>query len=232
MGLASGQSELCKKQPELVKLSQPYGETGTLCHRRGQAEQQMSSVRRMPRGPCTSSCTGIGWESDRPRPTPAEEHMRATLIHGPRDIRVEDCPDPVLLADTDAIVRVTAACVCGSDLWPYRGVNPTRSPGASATNSSGLVEAVGQGHHAGRGRLRGGPLGQQLRHLPALPRRRPGRLRAPGLLGRQRRKRAARRWRPGRGGAGSQRRGHPGAGPGRRANRTRRCPSRCWRSRT
>ena len=48
--------------------------------------------------------------------------MRATLIHAPRDIRVEDVPDPAVQRPTDALVRVVAACVCGSDLWPYRGV--------------------------------------------------------------------------------------------------------------
>lgn len=46
--------------------------------------------------------------------------MRATTIHGPRDIRVEDVPDPRIKRPTDAIVKVKAGCVCGSDLWPYR----------------------------------------------------------------------------------------------------------------
>ncbi|MGL3807743.1 zinc-dependent alcohol dehydrogenase family protein [Paeniglutamicibacter sp. R2-26] len=69
--------------------------------------------------------------------------MRATLIHGPRDIRVEDCPDPVLLAGTDALVRVTAACVCGSDLWPYRGVNQIPKPRRIGHEFIGVVTAVG-----------------------------------------------------------------------------------------
>ncbi len=43
--------------------------------------------------------------------------MKATILYAPGDIRVEEAPDPVILAPTDAIVRVTAACVCGSDLW-------------------------------------------------------------------------------------------------------------------
>ncbi|MDN7122230.1 zinc-dependent alcohol dehydrogenase family protein [Nocardioides sp. ChNu-153] len=46
--------------------------------------------------------------------------MRATTLHGPRDIRVEDVPDPTIELPTDAIVKVRAGCVCGSDLWPYR----------------------------------------------------------------------------------------------------------------
>ncbi|WP_345751036.1 zinc-dependent alcohol dehydrogenase family protein [Microbacterium rhizophilus] len=49
--------------------------------------------------------------------------MRATTIHGPGDIRFETVPDPEILHPTDAIVRVTAGCVCGSDLWHYRGLS-------------------------------------------------------------------------------------------------------------
>ncbi|MCU1519562.1 MAG: Alcohol dehydrogenase GroES domain protein, partial [Pseudarthrobacter sp.] len=54
--------------------------------------------------------------------------MRATIIHGPGDIRVEDRDYPAIQLPTDVVVRVTASCVCGSDLWPYRGVKPTRRP--------------------------------------------------------------------------------------------------------
>ena len=52
--------------------------------------------------------------------------MRATLLHGPKDIRLEQVPDPRIEQPTDALVTVIAACVCGSDLWPYRGVRPVR----------------------------------------------------------------------------------------------------------
>lgn len=48
--------------------------------------------------------------------------MRGTIIYGPHDIRFEDRPDPVIVEPTDAIVRTVAACVCGSDLWRYRGI--------------------------------------------------------------------------------------------------------------
>jgi threonine dehydrogenase-like Zn-dependent dehydrogenase len=51
--------------------------------------------------------------------------VRASVLHGPRDIRIEEVPDPSLVAPTDAIVRVTHACICGSDLWRYRGVVET-----------------------------------------------------------------------------------------------------------
>ncbi|MCH6229763.1 zinc-dependent alcohol dehydrogenase family protein [Microbacterium sp. CFH 31415] len=69
--------------------------------------------------------------------------MRATVIHTARDIRVEDVPDPVLSTGADAIVRVVAACVCGSDLWPYRGVTPTDEPHRIGHEFVGIVEAVG-----------------------------------------------------------------------------------------
>jgi threonine dehydrogenase-like Zn-dependent dehydrogenase len=69
--------------------------------------------------------------------------MRATVIHGERDIRFEDVPDPVLSTGGDAIVRVVAACVCGSDLWPYRGIAPTDEPHRIGHEFVGIVEQVG-----------------------------------------------------------------------------------------
>ncbi len=63
------------------------------------------------------------------------------MIHGERDIRFEEVPDPVLREDDDAIVRVVASCVCGSDLWGYRGV--TASRGRIGHEFVGIVEAVG-----------------------------------------------------------------------------------------
>ncbi|PWD49431.1 IMP dehydrogenase [Serinibacter arcticus] len=69
--------------------------------------------------------------------------MRATLIHAPGDIRSEIVPDPVLSTGGDAVVRVTASCVCGSDLWPYRGVTPTKEPKRIGHEFVGVVEQVG-----------------------------------------------------------------------------------------
>ncbi|HKS01649.1 MAG TPA: zinc-dependent alcohol dehydrogenase family protein [Arthrobacter sp.] len=69
--------------------------------------------------------------------------MRATIIHGPGDIRVEDRDDPAVQLPTDAVVRVTAACVCGSDLWPYRGVKPVHRPSAIGHEFVGVVESTG-----------------------------------------------------------------------------------------
>ena len=70
--------------------------------------------------------------------------MRATIIHGPGDIRVEDRDYPTLQLPTDVVVKVTASCVCGSDLWPYRGVRPTRKPSAIGHEFVGVVESVGE----------------------------------------------------------------------------------------
>jgi threonine dehydrogenase-like Zn-dependent dehydrogenase len=69
--------------------------------------------------------------------------MRATIIHGPRDIRVEDREYPTIKLPTDVIVKVTASCVCGSDLWPYRGVKPILKPEAIGHEFVGTVEAMG-----------------------------------------------------------------------------------------
>lgn len=69
--------------------------------------------------------------------------MRATTIHGAGDIRVEEVPDPVLKKPTDAIIKVTAGCICGSDLWPYRGENPIRRGSTIGHECIGVVEEVG-----------------------------------------------------------------------------------------
>ena len=69
--------------------------------------------------------------------------MKATLLNAPGDIRVEDVPDPTIAKPTDALVRVTAACVCGSDLWPYRGINAVTEPTRIGHEFVGIVEEVG-----------------------------------------------------------------------------------------
>lgn len=69
--------------------------------------------------------------------------MRATVIHGAGDVRSEQVPDPGIAEPTDALVRVTASCVCGSDLWRYRGVVPVNHPTRIGHEFVGIVEAVG-----------------------------------------------------------------------------------------
>jgi threonine dehydrogenase-like Zn-dependent dehydrogenase len=69
--------------------------------------------------------------------------MRATFIYGTRDIRLEEAADPTVRFPTDAVVRVVASCVCGSDLWPYRGVRPTSEPHPIGHEFVGIVEDAG-----------------------------------------------------------------------------------------
>ncbi|WP_033282623.1 zinc-dependent alcohol dehydrogenase family protein [Streptomyces sp. NRRL F-525] len=69
--------------------------------------------------------------------------MRATVIHAPGDIRVENLPEPKILAPTDAVIRTVAACVCGSDLWDYRGINPVTQPTPIGHEYVGVVEETG-----------------------------------------------------------------------------------------
>jgi threonine dehydrogenase-like Zn-dependent dehydrogenase len=76
--------------------------------------------------------------------------MRASIFHGPGDIRVEHVPDPVLSHSTDALVRITHACICGSDLWPYRGFNNWQPGWRTGHEFIGVVEAVGAGVRAVR----------------------------------------------------------------------------------
>ena len=70
--------------------------------------------------------------------------MRGTVMHAPGDVRVEDVAPPVLQAPTDAIIRLTAACVCGSDLWPYRGIEAVDQPRPMGHEYVGVVEEVGE----------------------------------------------------------------------------------------
>jgi threonine dehydrogenase-like Zn-dependent dehydrogenase len=69
--------------------------------------------------------------------------MRATFLYKPGDIRVEDVPDPEIVNPTDAIIRIVATCVCGSDLWDYRGINPAGEPHPIGHEYAGVVEEAG-----------------------------------------------------------------------------------------
>ena len=69
--------------------------------------------------------------------------MRATLMYGAGDVRVENVPDARLIEPSDALVRVTRAAICGSDLWPYKSMEPTDSGRRMGHEFIGVVEAVG-----------------------------------------------------------------------------------------
>ena len=69
--------------------------------------------------------------------------MKGTVLYGPGDIRFEDREDPKIIEPTDAIIRMAATCVCGSDLWPYRGLQPLNGPTPMGHEYCGFVEEVG-----------------------------------------------------------------------------------------
>ena len=73
--------------------------------------------------------------------------MRGAVMHGPGEVRVQEREAPRIVEPTDAIIRVSAACVCGSDLWPYRGIGVEDSmwPMPMGHEYAGIVEAVGDG---------------------------------------------------------------------------------------
>src|SRR5918993_5363237 len=70
--------------------------------------------------------------------------MEATVLYGARDVRFEDRPAPTILEPTDAVIRLPFTCICGSDLWPYRGIQPVSSPAAMGHEYCGFVEEVGR----------------------------------------------------------------------------------------
>src|SRR3989442_4198377 len=71
--------------------------------------------------------------------------MRATVLYGAGDVRVENVPDARLIEPTDALVTVSRACICGSDLWPYQLMKPGEPPRRMGHEAIGVVEAVGSG---------------------------------------------------------------------------------------
>src|SRR5437016_3373131 len=69
--------------------------------------------------------------------------MRGAVLYAPRDVRFEERDEPTIFKPTDAIIRISAACVCGSDLWPYRGISPVVQPTPMGHEYCGIVEEVG-----------------------------------------------------------------------------------------
>jgi threonine dehydrogenase-like Zn-dependent dehydrogenase len=69
--------------------------------------------------------------------------MRATVMHAAGDVRIENVPDPALVEPTDAILRVSCACICGSDLWPYASMAPSEGGQSMGHEAIGIVADVG-----------------------------------------------------------------------------------------
>src|SRR3981081_4422806 len=70
--------------------------------------------------------------------------MRGTVLYGTGDIRFEDTPEPKITKPTDAIIRLAATCVCGSDLGSFRGISPVNQPTPMGHEYCGIVEEVGR----------------------------------------------------------------------------------------
>jgi threonine dehydrogenase-like Zn-dependent dehydrogenase len=69
--------------------------------------------------------------------------MLATVLHGPGDVRFEHVDEPKILKPTDAIIKLSATCICGSDLWPYRGLQSMKGPAHMGHEYCGVVVEVG-----------------------------------------------------------------------------------------
>src|SRR5437764_5365971 len=69
--------------------------------------------------------------------------MKQVVLHGPGDVRIEERAQPTIIEPTDAIIQLSATCICGSDLWPYRGIEPISEPTPMGHEYVGVVEQVG-----------------------------------------------------------------------------------------
>src|SRR5881394_1737532 len=69
--------------------------------------------------------------------------MRATVMFGAADVRIETIPDPRVIEPTDAVVTVTRACICGSDLWPYKAMEHSDAGRVMGHEAIGVVEEIG-----------------------------------------------------------------------------------------
>lgn len=70
--------------------------------------------------------------------------MKVAVLHGPRDVRFEQRDQPKIIKPTDAVISISSSCVCGSDLWPYRGIQPIAQPTPMGHEYCGLVQEVGR----------------------------------------------------------------------------------------
>jgi threonine dehydrogenase-like Zn-dependent dehydrogenase len=70
--------------------------------------------------------------------------MQGAVLYGPRDLRFEEREVPKIIKSTDAVISVSATCICGSDLWPYRGIQPIAQPTPMGHEYCGIVEEVGR----------------------------------------------------------------------------------------
>src|SRR2546428_6309502 len=86
--------------------------------------------------PCASSDGLVGGDRS--------HAMRGAVLYAPADVRFEERDAPKIIEPTDAVIRMSATCVCGSDLWPYRGISPVAQPTPMGHEYCGIVEEVGR----------------------------------------------------------------------------------------
>ena len=97
--------------------------------------------------------------------------MRATVMYSAGDVRIETVPDARIIEPTDALVSVTRACICGSDLWPYKSMEPSDTGRRMGHEAIGVVEdGRGRRSHRQSRRSRRHAVRLLRRHLRLLPR--------------------------------------------------------------
>ena len=94
-------------------------------------------------GSVTATASRRRSSKTRPSTRYSEGDKSCEELYGPRDVRFEEHPDPTIIEPTDAIIRISATCVCGSDLWPYRGIEPITQPTPMGHEYCGIVAEVG-----------------------------------------------------------------------------------------
>ena len=88
--------------------------------------------------------------------------MRGTVLYGPHDVRFEELEDPKIIEPTDAMIRLPATCVCGSDLWPYRGLQADQGSDADGTR---ILRLCRRGRPRGQVREAGAIRDRLVRHI-------------------------------------------------------------------
>ena len=173
---ASGLLASCGSGSSLARCVSDNCTTVTMTpsvHRRGcsSAHENATARRYGPNGPAAPDSTSVRWIY-RQLPRKRGFDMNAVVYHGPGQKAWEEVPKPTLIDDTDAIVRVDAVTICGTDLHILKGDVPAVTPGRILGHEAvGTVEAVGSGVKTRQARRPGARVvHHRLRRLPLLPR--------------------------------------------------------------
>src|SRR6266478_116843 len=143
--------------PHLDTDGRPDGRGGSRRRSQGDGEEHPDGTGWPPRGDCDCCSVALqcccklhdwpvylgGWRLHNALKE-MRETMRGAVLYGPRDLRFEERETPKIIKPTDVVIRITATCVCGSDLWPYRGIQPIAQPTPMGHEYCGIVEEVGK----------------------------------------------------------------------------------------